>query len=218
VTAEYNRFAGRSVERVQTLSDGIFAVAMTLLVLDLRLPGGSELHSDRELRDSLWTLGPNFAAYALSFTMLGTFWAAQHTLLGLCRRGDRALTWLQLFFLLVVTLLPFSASLLAENDGLRLAVGVYWLNILLLGVALAASSSHVASADLLDSGAEGRLRVFRRRIVVAQVAYTVAAAVCLLNTYASVLALAVVQVYFIVSPRWRFLDGLLLQRPGDADD
>jgi hypothetical protein len=109
----YNRISGLSVERIQTLSDGVFAVAMTLLVLDLRVPAGIG-YSDGHLWQALQHLGTTFAAYLLSFTMLGTFWLAQHTLLSLCARGNRTLTWLQVGFLFVVTLLPFSASLLAE--------------------------------------------------------------------------------------------------------
>ena len=85
---------------------------------------------------ALLRLGPSFAAYLLSFTMLGTFWLAQHTLLGILGRCDRTLTWINLGFLFVVSLLPFSAALLAHYVHLRLAVGVYWLNILLLGVGL----------------------------------------------------------------------------------
>src|SRR5690348_12389376 len=83
----YNRFSGLSVERIQTLSDGVFAVAMTLLVLDLRVPVGIQ-HSDGHLWPALQHLGARFAAYLLSFTMLGTFWLAQHTLLSLCARSN----------------------------------------------------------------------------------------------------------------------------------
>jgi hypothetical protein len=68
--------------------------------------------------------------------MLGTFWLAQHTLLGILGRCDRTLTWINLGFLFVVSLLPFSAALLAHYAGFRLGVGVYWLNILLLGAGL----------------------------------------------------------------------------------
>jgi hypothetical protein len=120
------------------LSDGLFAVAMTLLVLDLRVPvtTAASAYSERGLWEALGNLGPSFAAYLLSFTMLGTFWLAQHTLLGIFGRCDRTLTWINLGFLFVVSLLPFSAALLAHYVHLRLAVGVYWLNILLLGVAL----------------------------------------------------------------------------------
>ena len=127
----YNRFTGQSLEHLTALSDGLFAVAMTLLVLDLRVPvtAAGSAYSEHGLAAALLRLGPNFAAYLLSFTMLGTFWLAQHTLLGILGRCDRTLTWINLGFLFVVSLLPFSAALLAHYVHLRLAVGVYWLNL-----------------------------------------------------------------------------------------
>src|SRR5882757_5568714 len=204
----YNRFAGQSLERLHALSDGVFAVAMTLLVLDLRVPVQVEDSSQR-LWGALAKLGPSFAAYLLSFTMLGTFWLAQHTLLDLCARVDRNLSWFHVGFLFVVTLLPFSATLLAEYITVPLAVGLYWLNIFLLGVALAVSSGYISQARLLNELDVIKLTIFRRRIVFSQLAYGIAALICLLNTYASVAALAAVQLYFIVSPHVPILDRLL---------
>lgn len=197
----YNRFSGQSLDRAQALSDGVFAIAMTLLVLDLRVPVDAA-HSDRALWEALAELGPSLAAFVLSFSMLGTFWLAQHTLLGMCRRGDRTLSWLQLGFLIPVALLPFSTSLLAEFVSVRSAVGVYRLNIALLGPGLAASARHVARRGLLDEDDDlpGRLRIFRRRILIAQIGYALAALLCLANTYLSVAALALVQGYFIAAP------------------
>jgi len=143
---------------------------------------------------------PNFAAYLLSFTMLGTFWLAQHTLLGLCTRSDRNLSWLHVGYLFVVTLLPFSATVLADYVTVPLAVGVYWLNIFLLGIALAASSGYSARAELVSKPDLARLLIFRRRILIAQLGYGLTALICLLKTYASVAALAAVQLYIIISP------------------
>ena len=214
VSAPYNRFAGLDRDRLVALSDGVFAVAMTLLVLDLRVPLGIA-QTSRDLSEALAKLGPSLAAYLLSFTMLGTFWLAQHTLMSLTARTDRRLSWLQLGFLFVVTLLPFSASLLAEYVAVPLAVGLYWLNILFLGLALAASSGHMARGKLGENVDVAKLRIFRRRIVVAQGAYGLAALICLLNTYASVATLAAVQLYFIISPRVPGLDRLL--QPGGLD-
>jgi uncharacterized membrane protein len=173
---------------------------MTLLVLDVRVPvseAGAAL-SDHGLWAALLTQGPNFAAYLLSFSMLGTFWLAQHGLLGILGRCDRTLTWISLGFLFVVSLLPFSAALLAHYVHLRLAVGVYWLNIVLLGAGLEASARYGRRALVpADAGpARSRLAVFRRRILLAQTLYTLAALVCLASTVASVIALAVVQLYF----------------------
>jgi uncharacterized membrane protein len=214
----YNRFTGQSLERLTALSDGVFAVAMTLLVLDVRVPASAALaHSEHGLWGALVKLGPSFAAYLLSFTMLGTFWLAQHTLLGILGRCDRTLTWISLGFLFVVSLLPFSAALLAHYVHLRLAVGVYWLNILLLGIGLEWGARYGRSAFLPErSGqAHSRLSTFRRRILVAQTLYTLAALICLISTLASVIALAIVQLYFIVSPR---LPGTRWQRRDSSPD
>src|SRR5215470_7264772 len=120
MTEHYNRFSGQSLERLTALTDGLFAVAMTLLVLGLRVPAGA-FRTDLGLWRALLTLGPSFAAYLLSFTMLGTFWLAQHTLLTILGRCDRTLVWIHLGFLFVVTLLPFSAALLADHVHLKLA-------------------------------------------------------------------------------------------------
>ena len=204
MTEPYNRFSGQSLDRLTSLSDGVFAVAMTLLVLDLRVPVGlaASRASEHGLWDALLKLGPSFAAYLLSFTMLGTFWLAQHTLLGIFERCDRTMTWIHLGFLFVVSLLPFSAALLAHYVHLRLAVGAYWLNILLLGVMLEWGARYGRQAFLSDDAqAAARLTTFRRRILIAQTLYALAALICFVNTQASVIALALVQLYFIVSPR-----------------
>ena len=204
MTESYNRFSGQSLDRLTSLSDGVFAVAMTLLVLDLRVPVGlaASRASEHGLWDALLKLGPSFAAYLLSFTMLGTFWLAQHTLLGIFDRCDRTMTWIHLGFLFVVSLLPFSAALLAHYVHLRLAVGAYWLNILLLGVMLEWGARYGRKAFLSDDAqAAARLTTFRQRILIAQTLYALAAAICIVSTQASVIALAIVQLYFIVSPR-----------------
>ena len=218
MTEPYNRFTGQSLDRLTSLTDGLFAVAMTLLVLDLRVPVSIAVsgHSEHRLWEALLRLGPSFAAYLLSFTMLGTFWLAQHTLLTILGRCDRTLTWIHLGFLFVVSLLPFSAALLAHYVHLRLAVGAYWLNILLLGAALEWSARYGRRSFLSgEEQAGSRLTTFRRRILLAQTLYALAALICLISTQASVIALAIVQLYFIVSPR---LPRMSRTRPPSSPD
>lgn len=198
MSPQYSELAGDTHSRLVALSDGVFAVAMTLLVLDLRAPIADLAHySDVDLAAGIASLSPNFAAYLLSFIMLGTFWLAQHALVRMAGPADQVFTWSQIGFLLVACLLPFSASVLAEHLDLRLAVGIYWANLLLLGVLLWVSCSYLRRRD---QGERPDLTVFRRRILVAQVLYFVAAALCLLNTYVSVAALTIVGLYFVVSP------------------
>ena len=109
------------------------------------------------------------------------------------------LAWGVLAYLFCVTTLPFSASTLASHVHLSLAVGLYWANLLGLGLTLAWQLTHIVRRGLAERN-EGLLLV-RRRLVVAQVLYAVAALVSLLSPPASIVALAVVQILFIVSPR-----------------
>ena len=161
MTSQYNELSGQSVERLKALADGVFAVAMTLLVLDLRLPEG-EADDNAALWHQLQHLGPQFAAYLLSFTMLGTFWLAQHTFLERCRRSDRMLSWATLSFLFFVSTLPFSASTL------------YWGNLLGLGVALGWQIFHADHQELVHDPTD--LALVRHRLFLAQSLYAVAAA------------------------------------------
>lgn len=194
----YNRFSGRNVERILVVADGVFAVAMTLLVLDLRLPA-EKAADDHALWSQLAGLAPQVAAYALSFTMLGTFWLAVHAVLAQLHSSDRHLAWSVLCFLFFVTTLPFTASVLADHVHLRLAVWLYWLNLLLLGVGLAWQLWHAQRAHLIaDADA---LRVTRRRLIFAQSLYAAAALLTFVSPIAAVIGLACVQLFFMISPR-----------------
>jgi len=199
VSALYNEYSGRSVERVQALADGVFAVAMTLLVLDVRLPHTHAADS-HQLWSQLTGLGPSVAAYLLSFTMLGTFWLAVHAVLGLCERSDRALAWAVLAFLFFVTTLPFTASVLADHAHLWLAVILYWLNLAALGATLGWMVVHAGHGLVGDDRRDG-LTLVRRRLVLAQALYALAALLVLLSPVASIVGLALVQLFFVVSPR-----------------
>jgi uncharacterized membrane protein len=191
VTSQYNELSGQSVERLKALADGVFAVAMTLLVLDVRLPE-SEAADSSALWHQLQDLGPQFAAYLLSFTMLGTFWLAEHTFLERCRRSDRMLSWATLTFL-------FFVSTLAEHTHLTLAVLLYWGDLLGLGVTLGWQILHADRNALVHDPAD--LALVRRRLFLAQSLYAVAAAIAFLSPPASIIGLALTQLFFIVSPR-----------------
>ena len=97
----YNRVAGQSVERLAALSDGIFAVAMTLLVLDLRVPASEAVHAESDLWRILVALSPRLVVFLMSLMTLGIFWVGQQTQLNLFARGNRNLTWIHIGFLLL---------------------------------------------------------------------------------------------------------------------
>ena len=93
MSTTYDAIAGRSVERLGALSDGVFAIAMTLLVLDLRVPAAEALHGDGDLfRHVFIALAPRFVPYLLSFISLGIFWVGQQTQLNHFARTDRTVS------------------------------------------------------------------------------------------------------------------------------
>lgn len=198
----YNLIQGRNLDRLAALSDGIFAVAMTLLVLDLHIPSASEVHSEGELVAALGALGPQWIAYGMSFLTLGIFWAGQQTQLNHIAEGTRDLTWIHLGFLFAVTLMPLSTRLLAEFIAYRVALGIYWLNILVLGAMLYWSWSHCTRHDLIRSDTPAEIRgSICRRILIAQSLYAAGAALCFINTWVSITVIVLVQLNYAIAPR-----------------
>jgi len=201
-TTPYNRIAGQSLERIAALSDGVFAVAMTLLVLDLHAPAAAAIHSEGELRQKLLPLLPQLVAYLMSFLTLGIFWVGQQTQLNHFERADRNLAWLHLGFLFAVTLLPFSTSLLAEFIDYRSALLLYWLNILLLGLMLAASWIYAHRYKLVKQDTPPDMnRMVLGRIIVAQSLYAFGAALCLFSNYLSIGFIVLIQLNYAIAPR-----------------
>jgi uncharacterized membrane protein len=134
-----NRIAGQSLERLAALSDGIFAVAMTLLVLDIRPPAAHAIHQEKDLGAALVMLAPRILVYLMSVMTPGIFWIGQQTQFNHISQSDRHLTWIHIAFLALVSVMPFSTNLLAEFIGFRRALLIYWANTLLLGLVLYAS-------------------------------------------------------------------------------
>jgi uncharacterized membrane protein len=198
----YNAVAGRSIERLAALSDGVFAVAMTLLLLDLHAPAKELVQSEADLWHALVALAPRLLVYVMSFMTLSIFWVGQQTQHNHMARSDRNLTWLHLAFLFSVTLMPFSTMLMAEFILFRLAVVVYWLNIVLLGGLLWISWRYARHAELVSGEADTEIACnIERRIIIAQSLYAFGALLCVFDTYVSLGFIALVQLNYVIAPR-----------------
>jgi uncharacterized membrane protein len=211
VPVTYRQIAGASLERLDALSDGIFAVAMTLLVLDLSVQSASTLPkslSERQLWDHvLGPLWPHLLTYLMSFLTLGVFWVGQQTQLHHLHRSNRDFTWIHLVFLLCVALMPFSTTLVAHYITHPLVIGVYWLNIALLGWILFAGQRYARRAKLLkDDVSAATLAAMDRRVIVYQALYAVGALLSLASTYASIGFIIAVQLNAAITPRFWVLD------------
>lgn len=215
----YRHVAGVSLERLAALSDGIFAVAMTLLVLGLSVRVNSKLHparplwapgalrSERVVWDVLGGLAPHLLTYLMSFLTLGIFWVGQQTQLNHFSRSDRDLTWIHLVFLLGVMLMPFSTALLADYITYRLAVAVYWLNIVLLGWLLYAGVRYARRAGLVKEDVTAEMiAATERRIIVYQALYAFSFLLSVFSTYLSIAFIFAVQLNAAIAPRIWLLD------------
>jgi uncharacterized membrane protein len=102
--------------RLEMFSDGVFAIAITLLVLEIRVPHVGEGES---LVVALLGLWPSYLGYAVSFLQIGVIWANHHNRFRLLERSDHVLLFLNILFLLCVAFIPFPTALLAEYKGRR---------------------------------------------------------------------------------------------------
>ena len=121
----------RDPVRVIALSDGVFAIILTILVLDLKVP---ELKPGQSLGSVLVGLGPMFVAYVISFFMTGMYWVRHRDLFAGVRHVDRAVVWLNLLFLLPASLIPFAASLLGSYGHDPAALHAYGVLFITLAV------------------------------------------------------------------------------------
>jgi uncharacterized membrane protein len=190
------------VERLAALSDGVFAVAMTLLVLDLRAPAAEAVHSERDLWLALGAMAPRFVMCAMTFMTLGIFWVGQQTQLNHLNRSDRSLSWMHILFLFAVSMMPFSTMLLAGFMVWRVALLVYWANLLLLGGSLYITWLCAEGLGLIRDDISPAVAVaVKRRIVIAQALYACGALLCLVSTYASIGFIVLVQLNYAIAPR-----------------
>jgi uncharacterized membrane protein len=205
----YNFFAGGDVGRIEALSDGIFAFAATVLVLDFRTPDAADIHSEAELLTALASSAHRLMPWLLSLLTLGIFWVAQQTQLCQLARSNRDLTWLHLVFLAIVTVLPFSTRLLADFFTYRAAFLIYWANLFLLGVAVYVTWAYAERAKLIREDAPKELlNAFRRRVIIAQSLYAVGALVGLVSVPFGLTLIILVQLNYAVAPKLPFLSRL----------
>jgi uncharacterized membrane protein len=138
--------------RLEAFSDGVFAIAITLLVLELHSP---QLEEGQRLWPALVHEWPQFAAYLTSFAILGIMWVNHHSMFREIKRADRGLMFLNLLLLLWVTLLPFPTSMFAEHlqdDSINasVAAAVYSANLTLAAIAFSAIWWYVLRNHLVD--------------------------------------------------------------------
>ncbi len=159
------------LDRLMFFNDSVFAIAITLLALEIRLPAGGQALTDAELGATLLAMVPKFMAYIISFLVIGSFWIAYHRKFQYIQRSDRSLLTLNLLILMVVAFIPFPSSMVSENGGLTATI-FYALTVTLIGVLFAILWWYASRrAHLIDPALPTQLR--RRELILPLVTSTI---------------------------------------------
>lgn len=198
---------GEGTERVQFFSDAVFAIAMTLLVLEIRLPelGEGKNPSWADLAN-LW---PQFFAYALSFTIIGLNWVTHHRKFLVIKRFDGPLMVLNLVLLGFVALLPFPTSVLADYGNNTPVVVIYAFNVGIITVLQLSIWVHAHRAGLMSDLDDGVYRLVRRNLYPVPVIMGASIVVAFFNPLAAMLMWILIWPASALSDRFGFKDSLV---------
>jgi TMEM175 potassium channel family protein len=153
---EDDEAAEEGMGRILALSDGVFAIAITLLILEIAVPPTT---GDADLSKALLGLWPRYLAYVLSFVVIARFWVTHHLAFRLIARYDAVLVWLNLLLLMFVAFLPFPTAVLGEHNGSPPAAVLYGAAVALAGAASAGYWWYASGRGRLLRPDVGRARV-----------------------------------------------------------
>jgi uncharacterized membrane protein len=185
-----------SIERFELFSDGVFAIAMTLLVIELKVPHAK----GEQLLAALFNLAPHFLAYATSFLVIGVLWLNHHVLFHFVKRVNRTSSILNLLLLMFVAYIPFATALVGDNSGEKVAVAFYGLSLAMTGVVYNILWLYVA-ASLLVGEAQMEPAAMRKATwwsLAYPVAYFVAAALAFVDIRVSAAIYITIPVYYLL--------------------
>jgi uncharacterized membrane protein len=190
-----------SKRRLEAFSDSVIAVAVTLLALNLPLPGSDTT----PLADYLGRHWPSFAAFAVSFLTIGIVWVNHHAMLRRLVAADTTILFMNLVLLMTICLLPFTTALMAEylraSGGQHLAAAVWSGSFLLMALAFFTMQRHLMTvkADLLHEHVTPEIRrVVLIRNAVGIVPYAVATAAAALTPYLTLAICVAVGLFYAI--------------------
>ncbi|MEU9048494.1 MULTISPECIES: TMEM175 family protein [unclassified Kitasatospora] len=196
------RAADFSTNRLEAFSDGVFAIAITLLVLDLKVPE-PEAAQGGSLNSALAHQWPSYFAYLVSFLVIGIIWINHHAMCSLARRVDRRTLFANLFLLLTVSVIPFPTRLLAtyltaDNSDAHTAAAVYASTMVAMGIAFSLLFlAFTRDARLLDTPVPpAALRTAMRRFSIGGLCYLLTVGLAYISPVAMLATHALLAIYY----------------------
>jgi uncharacterized membrane protein len=184
-------------DRVQAFSDGVIAILITIMVLELRIPHGTKHSTTWEALDEL---RPVFLTYVLSFVFLGIYWNNHHHMLQATRRVNGAVLWANLHLLFWLSLFPFFTGWMGENDFAELPTAAYGVVLFMAGVAYYILKTTIIAAQVDDTAlAEALGRDMKGKI--SPVIYALAIPLAFVNRWIAVALYVMVALLWLVPDR-----------------
>lgn len=186
--------------RVEALSDGVFAIVVTLLVLEIRVPHVAARDSLPELAGALWTLAPKFVSWVISFLTVCVIWLNHHRLFKLVGRIDNGLFWWNANLLLWTSFIPFPTALMGDYPTNRLAVSLYGWVMFLMALAFVLMRRHLhRRPHLFQEHVDQALfrKVTRHSIAMGPVAYALGAGLAWVSNIAAFACYGAIALYFV---------------------
>ncbi len=186
--------------RVEAFSDGVFAIAITLLILDLKVPSGTQGH----LGSALARQWPTYAAFLISFWFIGIMWVNHHRLFNHIQRSDNRLLFLNLLLLLGVTVVPFPTALLAAHfysPGRTVAAAVFNGTYVMLAIFFNLLWHHAVRRGLLDSATLESAGAISKQYAVGPISYLLCFGLTWISVPASLIMNIGLAVFFALPPK-----------------
>ncbi len=189
--------------RLAAFSDGVFSVAITLLVLNIQVPHLKDSPTPITLMSALLSQWPTYLSYVISFFTIGVVWANHHRTFKYIMRSDHNLRMLNLFLLMTVTLIPFTSALLSEYiqqpEHQQTAAFVYGLGWLLLSIAYNLVWRYAVVKQFIDPRVNAAAsRIMTQRVVVGLFFYSIAVIVALFSAVLSVAICLVLVIFYLI--------------------
>lgn len=182
--------------RLNAMSDGVFAIVMTLMALEVKVPKVA----DGELAHALVESWPEIATMLLSFVLLGIYWVGHNNVFQHVLKHDRVMLWLNILFLLAVTLVPYGTGMLIHHGGTQTAHAIYAGVLALGGVLLdliwwyATYNKHL----MCDAVTPELIRAFHFRILTGPLLYVAAIAVSFVSLPVTRVVLGLAVIYYLI--------------------
>jgi uncharacterized membrane protein len=189
-----------STSRIEAFSDGVFAIVITILVLEMHVPVVQGNDISATLASSLFAMAPKFLAYVLSFVIVAIWWVKHHLLFNVLKRSDSGLLWVNCLFLLWLSFIPFPTALLGDYPNERLAVMSYGAVSTLAGVSFTWMRFYAFyTAKLVDETIEPRLlRSAMLKSVLNPIAHCIAVLLAFVDTRLSIALYAILPLTFFI--------------------